>query len=167
MKRVFLVGFMCSGKTTVGRILSRRLSWEFVDLDTEIEKFEGMSIPEIFEKKGEAYFRRIELETLKGIASKDRVVVATGGGLGANPEAMRIMKERGLVVWIEIDFEEFMRRCGGDTSRPLLRMGEERLRDLLRTREAVYSQAHLKVRGIKGPEDIAEEVLSNLSGGPS
>ncbi len=159
--RVFLVGFMCSGKTTVGRVLSEKLGWEFVDLDEEIEKKEGMTIPEIFEKKGEPYFRRLELETLKEVASKERVVVATGGGLGANPEAMKLMKEKGLVVWIEVDFEEFLRRCGDDPSRPLLKMGEGKLRELLKRREAVYSKAHIRVKGKGNPERIAEEILSS------
>ncbi|HIC97788.1 MAG TPA: shikimate kinase, partial [Aquificaceae bacterium] len=80
-KRVFLVGFMGSGKTTVGGIVARRLGWEFLDTDEEIEKKEGMSVKDIFTRKGELYFRKLELEVLKEVSGRESVVVATGGGL--------------------------------------------------------------------------------------
>ncbi len=158
---MFLIGFMCSGKTTVGRILAERLGWEFLDVDAEIEKREGMSIPEIFEKKGEPYFRDLELRVLRELSGRRRVVISTGGGLGANPEALEFMRERGLVVWLRVSYEEFMERCGGDKSRPLLRLGEERLRKLLKEREKVYSGAHISVEG-KKPEEAAQFILERV-----
>ncbi len=161
-ERIFLVGFMCSGKTTVGRILSKRLGWEFLDVDEEVERKEGLSIPEIFEKKGEPYFRDLELRTLRELAEKKNVVISTGGGLGANPEAMELMKEKGLVVWLKVSYEEFIRRCGGDENRPLLRLGEEKLKELLKERENVYSKAHIKVEG-KSPEEAAQLILNYIS----
>jgi shikimate kinase len=167
LKRVFLVGFMCSGKTTVGRLLARSLGWEFADVDEEIERREGMSIPEIFETRGEAYFRELELKVLEEISRREEVVVSTGGGLGSNPRAMEMMKERGLVVWIDIDYEEFRRRCGNDPHRPLLRRGETALRTLLRERSRVYSEAHLKVEGWREPGEIVKLILLNLRAGPS
>ena len=136
---------MCSGKTTVGRMLAERLGWDFLDVDEEIERREGMSIPEIFERKGEPYFRDLELRVLRELSERKRVVISTGGGLGANPEALELMKERGLVVWLRVSYEEFIRRCGGDKNRPLLKLGEEKLRKLLRERDKVYSRAHLRV----------------------
>ena len=161
-ERIFLVGFMCSGKTTVGKMLSERLGWEFLDVDEEIERKEGLSIPEIFEKKGEPYFRDLELRTLRELARRKKVVISTGGGLGANPEAMELMREKGLVVWLKVSYEEFMKRCGGDENRPLLRLGEEKLKELLKERESVYSKAHIKVEE-KGPEEAARLIIGHLS----
>jgi len=158
-ERIFLVGFMCSGKTTVGRIVAQKLRWDFVDTDEEIEKREGFSIPEIFEKKGEDYFRRLELEVLKELSKRRKVVVSTGGGLGANPEAMELMKDKGLVVWLPISYEEFIKRCGKDGSRPLLKKGEEELRRLLSERNKIYSHAHLKLPPGE-PEELARRILS-------
>lgn len=161
-ERIFLVGFMCSGKTTVGELLAKGLGWDFIDVDKEIEKNEGMSIPEIFEKKGEPYFRELELRTLMELSRRDRVVVSTGGGLGANPEAMKLMKEKGMVVWLKVSFEDFLKRCGKDEGRPLLKLGEEKLRELLEERNRVYSQAHIEVEG-GDPSDIAGRIISKIS----
>ena len=160
--RIFLVGFMCSGKTTVGELLAKRLGWRFVDIDKEIEKREGMSIPDIFERKGEAYFREIELRTLRELSERERVVISTGGGLGANPEAMKLMKERGVVVWLKVSFEDFMKRCGNDEGRPLLKLGEKKLRRLLEERNRIYSEAHIKVEG-KNPSEIVGRIVSEIS----
>lgn len=158
-KRVFLVGFMCSGKTTVGRLLASRLGWDFLDVDHELEKAEGISIPEIFELKGEEYFRRRELEILMGLAEGERLVVSTGGGLGADPQAMRFMKSSGLVVWLSIDFEGFLKRCGDDPSRPLLKRGREELIRLFEKRSENYRQAHLLLEASMEPSLLVERIL--------
>lgn len=161
-KRVFLVGFMGSGKTTVGGIVARRLGWEFLDTDEEIEKKEGMSVKDIFSRKGELYFRKLELEVLKEVSGRESVVVATGGGLGANRDAMELMRKSGLVVWLKVSFGEFLRRCSSCSDRPLLKEGENKLRELMKEREKVYALAHLKVR--EGPpEEQAEEILKAIS----
>lgn len=162
-ERIFLVGFMCSGKTTVGNLLAEKLGWNFLDVDEEIEKREGLTIPEIFKQKGERYFRKLEIEVLKELASLHRVIVSTGGGLGANPQAMKLMKEKGFVVWLKVSFEEFLKRCGNDTSRPLLSLGEEKLRELLKERERVYSQAHLILES-EDPESMAERIVAKFNG---
>lgn len=158
---MFLIGFMCSGKTTVGRILSQHLGWDFLDVDEEVERRENLTIPEIFEIKGEAYFRDLELRTLEELSEKEKVVISTGGGLGANPKAMDLMKRRGLVVWLKVSYEDFLERCGGDTSRPLLKLGEAKLRELMKDREKVYSEAHLKIEG-RRPEEAARIILDHL-----
>lgn len=152
---------MCSGKTTVGKLLAEKLGWEFIDIDGEIESKEGLSIPDIFKSKGEDYFRNLEFEVLKGVSRRERVVVSTGGGLGANPEAMELMKERGLVVWLKVSYEEFLKRCAGSKDRPLLELGEEKLRKLLKEREKVYSEAHLKLEG-RDPRSIAGAVVNYI-----
>ncbi len=162
--RIYLIGFMCSGKTTVGSLLASSLGYPFVDLDKEIEEREGMSIPEIFSIKGEEYFRRLELELLKEVSKKDKVVISTGGGLGANPKAMNFMKKLGKTVWITIRFETFLRRCSGDEGRPLLRRPLEELRVLFNKRKEVYKLADIKVDGEKTPEEVVREILSSLKG---
>ncbi len=162
MNRIFLVGFMCSGKSSVGKALARKLGWIFLDVDEEIQKQEKMTIPEIFQKRGEPYFRRLELEVLKDLSNKEKVVIATGGGLGSNPRAMDIMKEKGLVVWLDVAFDTFLKRCGKDPNRPLLKKSKEDLKNLLIERSKVYSLAHLRVEASKEVDAIVEEVLSFL-----
>jgi len=159
--RVFLVGFMCSGKTTVGKLLAQRLGWDFLDVDEEIEGRERLTIPEIFDKKGENYFRELELKTLRELAERDRVVISTGGGLGANEKAMEFMKDKGLVVWLKVSYEEFLKRCGKDPNRPLLKKGEEFLRKLMEERSKIYSKAHLHVEN-KEPESAVKIILKSL-----
>jgi len=135
----------------------------FIDLDREIEKREGMGIPEIFETKGEEYFRGLEMQVLKEVADQEGVVVSTGGGLGANPEAMSLMKEKGTVVWLKVSFENFLRRCSSKKDRPLLKRGEEELRDLMRKREKVYRRAHLVIEDEGDIESKVEKIISYLS----
>ncbi len=156
--RITLVGFMCSGKSTVGKILARKLGWGFRDTDEEVERREGLTIPQIFALKGELYFRELERRVLKDLLKEERVVIATGGGLGADPGAMALMRERSFVVWLRVSFEEFMKRCASDEGRPLLRRGDEELRDLLRRRERVYRSAHLTLTPTD-PERTADKII--------
>ena len=148
---------MCSGKTTVGELLSEKLRWRFIDLDKEIENRESMSIPDIFKTKGEDYFRKLELSTLRELSNLDRAVISTGGGLGANPEAMNLMKEKGFVVWLDLSFEEFLKRCGNDENRPLLKRSIQELRELFEKRREVYSKAHLHLEP-DSPEQLVEKI---------
>lgn len=149
---------MCSGKSTVGKAFAEALGWDFLDTDELIEKQEGMSVAEIFEKKGETYFRERELEILKDLCNKKGLVISTGGGLGANPQALDLMKSSGLVVWLRVDFETFLSRCGGDKSRPLLKKGEKELRELFESRSKVYGQAHLVLDGSKEAKALVDEL---------
>lgn len=153
------MGFMCSGKTTVGELLASRLGWNFLDVDREIEKIEGMSIPQIFDTKGEEYFRRRELEILMSLTEGEKLVISTGGGLGANPEAMELMKSSGLVVWLRIDFETFLKRCGEDLSRPLLKKGREELFKLFEKRSENYRRAHVELDGTLEAHLLVEQIL--------
>ena len=160
--RLYLIGFMCSGKTTVGKLLSEKLGFEYIDIDEIIEKKEKMSIPEIFKKKGEQYFRKLEFEILKEISQKDNIVVSTGGGLGANKEALNFMKEKGKVIWLNIDFQTFLERCSSSENRPLLRRPLNELRELFEKRKEVYKNAHIEVNGEKKPQKIVEEIILSL-----
>jgi len=166
--RVFLIGFMCSGKSTLGRAVAQTLGWDFFDTDELIQTQEGMSVAEIFQEKGEDYFRMRELEVLQALCGMDKVVVSTGGGLGANPKALELMKSSGLVVWLRVDFETFLSRCGKDENRPLLKRGKEELRKIFDERSLMYAQAHVWLDALKRPEELVEELRSifiNYAGG--
>ncbi len=160
--RIYLIGFMCSGKSSLGRALAQNLGWKFIDLDEEVMVRERMTIPEIFQEKGEDYFREAEFKTLKEISTLEYIVIATGGGLGANREAVEYMKSMGKVVWIDVDFEEFLKRCGKDKNRPLLRRGEEELRKLFEERKKIYSLAHLHVKSKNSKEESLRELMQAL-----
>ena len=162
--RIYLIGFMCSGKTTIGKLLSEKLKFEFIDIDEEIRKSEGMSIPEIFEKKGENFFRKKEFETLKKISEKDNIVISTGGGLGANKKALNFMKKKGKVIWININFQTFLKRCSESTDRPLLKKSLEELKELFEKRKEIYEEADIKVNGEKKPEEVVREIILSLKG---
>ncbi|HIP86632.1 MAG TPA: shikimate kinase [Aquifex sp.] len=163
MKKIYLVGFMGSGKTTVGRHLAKKLKTPFVDIDGEIETREGLTIPQIFSLKGENYFRTLEMEVLKDVTrSLPTFVIATGGGLGANQTAMEFMKQNGTVIWLDIDFETFKRRTAKDPNRPLLRKSEEALKKLFEERKKIYSQAHLRIESQKSVEQTVQKILSFL-----
>lgn len=156
--KIFLIGFMCSGKSTLGKLLAQKLNWKFYDVDELLQQEEGMSIVEIFQEKGEDYFRRKEMEVLKKLLWEKQSVISTGGGLGANPQALHLMKENGLVLWIDIDFDTFLKRCSKDEGRPLLRKGIDFVRSLFEKRRHVYSLAHKRIDGTKDPESILREV---------
>ena len=162
-RRIFLVGFMGSGKSTVGRVLAKKLRVPFVDIDEEIEIREGLTIPQIFSLKGEDYFRRVEFEVLKDITlSLPSFVAATGGGLGANPEAMEFMKRHGKVVWLDIPFETFLKRTAKDTNRPLLKRPEGELKKLFEERRKVYSLADIRIESQRSVEQTVQKILSTL-----
>lgn len=148
----------------MGKLLASHTGWKFLDVDKEIEKIEGMSIQEIFEKRGEEYFRKRELEVLVALAEEDRLVISTGGGLGSNPKAMEFMKTSGLVVWLMVDFHTFLKRCGEDPSRPLLKRSREHLLELFKRRSEVYSKAHVKVDATQDPKAIVEEIMHACKG---
>ena len=154
---------MCSGKSSVGRLLAQKLGWKFIDLDREIETREGRSIPEIFEQEGEEYFRELEMAMLREVSGLDKVVVSTGGGLGANPTAMEFMKDKGIVVWLEVSFENFWKRCSSKKDRPLLKLGRTALEKLMEERNRVYATSHLRIADTGSVQDRVERVIAHLS----
>ncbi|MEN3033611.1 MAG: shikimate kinase [Aquificaceae bacterium] len=161
LERIFLVGFMCSGKSTVGSALSKALGWRYLDTDLEIEKKLGKSIDKIFKEEGEAFFREFEIKVLKEIINNQNIVISTGGGLGANIAAMEIMLGSGFVVWLRIDFETFISRCS-NTHRPLLSIKEVNLKQLMQNREEVYKLAHLELDSSRDLDDVIKDLLHRL-----
>jgi shikimate kinase len=161
---IILVGFMGAGKSSVGRVLARRLGRCFVETDDMITAREGCSIPEIFATKGEAYFRRLEEEALGLLALKQGDVIATGGGLPCRDGRMEALRALGTVVWLTGDFDTLYERAlrGGD--RPMLRgRSRDEVEALYRAREPFYRRADLAVDTTDaGPDQVATRILLAL-----
>lgn len=144
MKTVILIGFMGAGKTTVGRALAARFKTSLIDTDQLIEETAGMSISDIFAKKGEMEFRRIETTVLEQlITAGNASVISVGGGLPLREENRRLLKMLGTVVYLEVEPETVLKRLEGDTTRPLLMGGgvREKVERLLSERGPIYCEA--------------------------
>lgn len=164
---IVLTGFMGSGKTTVGKLLSERYGYTFIDTDQYIEEKCGCTIAELFSKKGEAYFRQLETDILKELnASLTHAVLSTGGGLPLREENAAEMATLGTVIYLQITPEEVISRLSGDNTRPLLSGDdpEQKVRDLLTYRTLLYERAaDLTIPVTKlTPEYIVEEIISKL-----
>jgi len=160
--RVYLTGFMGSGKSAVGRKLAERLEALFVDLDGEIELRAGMSVREIFELHGEPEFRRMEQEVLRATGDWPDVVVATGGGTVTFEANARWIGANGVSVWLNPAFATIVSRIGalGKQDRPLFRDAEQALA-LYRERLPAYRQADLTVD--VGPDEQPEEIAARIA----
>lgn len=167
--RVFLTGFMASGKSSVGVALARVLGYTFVDLDRLVVERAGRTIPELFEEGGEPAFRTAEAAALEEAAARPRVVVATGGGALVSAENRALAKSAGLVVYLRLTPEALAARLVGRRTRPLV-LGDdgeplppdallERVRTLLAARAEAYEQADLVVDvGAASPREVAARV---------
>ena len=162
---VFLIGFMASGKTTVGRILSRTLGAAFIDTDNEIVKTEGKSIPQIFETYGEPYFRDLETKVLQKLMenSTGQRIVSVGGGLPVREENRRLMKEIGRTVYLTARIPTLKKRLDGGTGRPMLADSdlEERIRTLMDLRGDLYLDAAdvCIATDELSPREVAKEIV--------
>jgi shikimate kinase len=146
-QNIALIGFMAVGKSAVGRKLARRLKRRFVDLDRAIEKCEGSKVREIFENKGEPYFRHLEKQALAQVLQEDGQVIATGGGVVLDVDNLRLLQERSLIVCLMADVNAIVRRAGSGTQRPLLMTTDKshRINELLKQRKQYYANAHIQV----------------------
>ncbi|MFQ5828288.1 MAG: shikimate kinase [Candidatus Methylomirabilia bacterium] len=162
---VILVGFMGAGKSTVGRLLARRLGRCFVETDDMITAQEGCSIPEIFATKGEAYFREREAELLNLLELKGGNVIATGGGFPCYPGRMETLKALGTVIWLAGDFEALYGRAERAGTRPMLDgKTKAEARALYRERLPSYRRTHLTVdAGQLGVDQVVARILALLS----
>jgi shikimate kinase len=164
---VFLIGFMGSGKTTVGRCLARALGWDFFDTDEIIVRKLGMSINEIFAQKGEGYFRDVETEVVRCLGERDpgTCVVATGGGVVLREKNWAALSKNGLTIFLDVAAEEIYRRLKDKGDRPLLNVADplQQIERMLRERRPYYLKADIRIRaGANLPGDLAKEIRNIL-----
>jgi shikimate kinase len=158
-RSVVLVGMMGAGKSSIGRRLANRLGIPFVDADTEIESAAGMTIPEIFDKHGEPYFRAGEARVIARLLDGGPQVLATGGGAVTDANTRALMREKGVTVWLKADADVLIRRTKRRSDRPLV----EKIKDLLPLREPYYAQADITVQSRDEPHDtLVEEIIAAL-----
>lgn len=165
-KTVVMVGMMGAGKTAVGRALSAKLDVPFLDSDAEIETAANLSVPEIFERDGEAFFRKRETEVITRLLDTAKGILSTGGGAFLAQGNRRLISERGVSVWLDADIDLLWNRVKHKDSRPLLRTPDPRatLAALHQTRVPFYAMADLNVTSAAGLsiDAMAQRVLDKL-----
>ena len=165
MKNIYLVGFMATGKTSVGIKLAKRLNKEFFDLDDLIEQQQNMCIVDIFKEKGEPYFRKIEKKVIQDISQKSDLVIGCGGGAVVDEENLSILKNSGTVICLKADVDTILKRSSGSGQRPLLNVRDpgSRIRDLLNKREPFYNKSdHIIDTTDLDVGAVAEKIISIL-----
>ena len=153
---------MAVGKSVVGQRLARRLKRSFIDLDQAVEDQEGMKVHEIFERKGEAYFRRAEKRTLKEVLKQDGQVIATGGGVITDEENLRLLKKKTLLICLTATATTLLQRSGAGENRPLLKAVDKhkKIEELLSQREKSYRQAHFRIdTGKLSVDQVVEKIV--------
>lgn len=170
MNSIILIGFMGSGKTTVGRLLAKKLSLPCMDADQQIEKIQEKTVSEVFAESGEAAFRDMETELLeKLVREKQTLVLCAGGGMPVREENRRLLGQLGTVVYLTADAGTLEMRLKGDCSRPLLAGSEDELRKkiemLMKSREQIYLDAAdlvIRTDGLS-PDKICSEISVSLA----
>jgi shikimate kinase len=158
-RSIVLVGMMGAGKSSVGRRLAGRFGLPFVDADGEIETAAGMTIPEIFDNHGEAYFRAGEARVIARLLAGGPQVLATGGGAMMDENTRTLVRDKGVSVWLKADLDVLLRRTKRRSDRPLA----EKIKDLLPLREPIYAQANIVVHSRDEPHDtIIDEIVAAL-----
>lgn len=161
---LYLVGFMGSGKTTIGRLLADRLGWGFADIDEDIEASQQRSISDIFDTLGEEVFRRMETEALQArvqaVARGIPMVMALGGGAPAQPGNIELIENHGVTIWLSCPFETVVRRVTQDNpNRPLAR-DMRKFEELYYARQPAYGRADFCLdTGSDGPETVVAAIL--------
>jgi shikimate kinase len=166
--RIFLIGFMGSGKSTLGSALAKSLGYDYWDTDNWIEKTEGKSISDLFETKGEAYFRAREKEALAVAVQQKNVIIATGGGLPCFFDNMDVIQQFGWSVFLKINAADLLERLQGETAqRPLLsEMKEQELLEWMEykieSRNEFYTRADIHVNGNLAIDELVDLILGKL-----
>ena len=166
MSSIVLIGFMGCGKTSIGKLLSNRLQYTFIDTDVQIEQREQKKIPEIFETEGEESFRDMETAYLRELVKQNRdfMVISAGGGMVLRRENRQLLSELGTVFFLKASEQTLLEHLKNDMTRPLLRDAgkEERIHQLLQERKAIYETAgsyHITTDH-KPMQECVEEILS-------
>ena len=158
-RSIVLIGMMGAGKSSIGRRLAGRLGIPFIDADTEIESAAGMTIPEIFEKHGEPYFRAGEARVIARLLDNGPQVLATGGGSVMDPQTRALIGQKGISIWLKADIDVLLKRTKRRNDRPLV----EKIKDLLPVREPIYAQADIIIQSRDEPHDtIIDEIMGEL-----
>ena len=158
-RSIVLVGMMGAGKSSIGRRLASRLGIPFVDADTEIVSAAGMTIPEIFEKHGEPYFRAGEARVIARLLDNGPQVLATGGGSVMDPQTRALIGQKSISIWLKADIDVLLKRTKRRNDRPLV----EKIKDLLPVREPIYAQADIIIQSRDEPHDtIIDEIMGEL-----
>jgi shikimate kinase len=162
---IYIVGFMASGKSTVGRMLADRIGWRFVDLDDDIETQQSSTIPKLFETLGEEEFRRIESEAIRlrvrKIQAGHPTVIAPGGGVFTRAENIDLLLNNGIVIWLDTAYSILKRRAEGSSHRPLAR-DPARFQELYEARKAFYAQADYRIELNEDNSRVAVEQILAL-----
>ena len=143
MNTIILIGYMGSGKSTIGERTAKSLGMEFLDTDVLIEEQEGMTISELFAQKGESYFRQKETETIQKLKEEAKgIVLATGGGLPMREENQKLLKKLGTVVYLKASVDTLVERLKGDITRPLLKEGDlrKKIETMIENRNPIYEK---------------------------
>lgn len=160
--KIYLVGFMAAGKSTVARAVSGRLGWRAEDVDELIEARERRAIADIFARQGEPYFRGVERDIVKLLLPMRHVVVATGGGTFMDAENRTAMNLDGVSIWLDVPFDMLLARMPADGRRPLA-ADRAQMERLFAVRQAAYAQAHVRIAADAAPaEEIAEQIVERI-----
>ena len=160
--KIYLVGFMAAGKTTLAQGLSRRLGWRAEDVDLLIEARERRTVAEIFAREGEPYFRSVERQVIYSLLPQRYIVVATGGGTYMDPENRAAINADGVSVWIDAPFEVLLDRIPADGRRPLAN-DRVQMALLYENRRLAYQQAHIHLDASRArSEELVDELIERL-----
>lgn len=157
--RVYMVGFMGSGKSTVGRLVAGELGWQFLDLDEELVRWEARPITRIFEESGEPYFREIESRFLRTVSGEEQCVIALGGGTYVDPDNRTFVESHGLSVYLEASLTQIRSRISDDGTRPLF-SDASRVEELFERRRPSYRMARVRIdTDPLAPDEVVREIV--------
>ena len=164
---IYLIGMMGAGKSTVGKLLAKKLAYRFIDTDTIIETVSKKSINEIFAEEGEASFRQLETDVLMQVSAYIRTVISTGGGIILHQENWSYLRD-GMIIWLDVPTEVLVKRLAQDKTRPLLQAQDlqEKLTNIKQERESLYQQADITIQVTEADQasDIAQRILEQIPG---
>jgi len=164
MRNIVLIGFMGTGKSTVGKRLALSLAWDFVDTDCEVGEVTSLSVTEIFRRYGETRFRSEERLVVQRLSQQEQIVIATGGGTMLNPLNWKDLAQNSIVIGLHASLEEIMNRIGHKNDRPLLlKSTTEEIEQLWSERRECYAQADFTVdTSQKDIDEVVSEILERL-----
>ena len=156
--KLYLVGFMGAGKSTIARAAGRRLGWRVEDIDERIEARERRSVASIFAQNGEAYFRQLERQVLGELLPQRHVIVATGGGTFVEPDNRALMLSDGAVAWLDVPLGQVLKRVPNDGRRPLA-ADRTAMEQLYQRRQLAYAEAHARIDSSRPVQEVVELLL--------